>query len=143
MYMKKFIIISLVLASIVVLIYFLFARSVPNLKEKWEIREVRNSAFHESVFLKRSTRGLNYSCIVLSSDDSSRYDKTKEFRYNADKVFFKFDADTLVIVSGSISTNPSDGFPAKFKVKCIQIKDNIGYISFINEYKKNGFEMFP
>lgn len=141
--MKKLIIIFLSLAFIVVIIYILFTRSVPKLEEKWEIKEVRNSTINESVFFKRSTRGLNYSCIVLSSDDSSRYDKTQEFRFNADKVFYKFDADTLIIVSGSISTNPTDVFSAKFKVKCIQIKDNIEYISFFDEYKKNGFEMFP
>ena len=133
---------GLFIASVLGLFFYLFYWDMPDLSPQLISRKIVCQKTEESYFLKRVSKGLNNSSIILSVNNTNSYNEKIDFLFNADKIFYKFIEDTLLIKSGSFSKNPIR-FTQKVSIKIEQITENLDYINFEKNYLTNGYSKFP
>lgn len=133
---------ALFIASVLGLFFCLFYLDMPDLSPQLISRKIVCQKTNDFYFLKRISKGLNNSLIILSVNNSNAYNEKIDFLFNADKIFYKFTEDTLLIVSGSFSKKPIR-FPRNISIKIEKISENSDYINFEKNYLKNGYFKFP
>src|SRR5690606_15560274 len=96
-------------------------------KESYEIHKIESNNLKETLYLKKISRGLNYSAIYISLEPENKKPNKESdyiFRSLDANIFFEVKKDTLKILSSSEVKIPINN---NFKTKIIidKIKSNL------------------
>ena len=139
--MKTFLISLIIFVVLILMLWFKFSHDMPDLSPQIKMKMIRNPITHKYVYLKNITSGLNYSVNILSLDSTKTLSK-KDFAFDSDIIYYKYNYDTLCIITMSPFKSPVGSiFPSP--VKCELITDNVDYLKFKKEYSYKGYYIFP
>lgn len=110
------------------------------LQEVYEVHKIESNNLKETLYLKKISRGLNYSAIYLSLKPGNKKPNEESdyiFRNLDTNIFYEIKTDTLKILSSSEVKIPKNN---NFETTVIinKIKNNIEYIELDKTHKNLG-----